>query len=161
VVMGRADRPADGLVLGVAAGAGFAVLETMGYAFVALVESRGNLAVVNTLLLDRGVLSPGAHMAWTGLAAAAMWQVATARRHWWALARFAAVFVGVSGLHAAWDSATGTGWHVVLAVVSLVLLTGTALLLSAPRHPALPVPPAPRTGLSMSRDAVGASPFAA
>jgi RsiW-degrading membrane proteinase PrsW (M82 family) len=134
VVRGRAARPADGLVLGVAAGAGFAVLETMGYAFVALVESRGDLAVVNTLLFDRGVLSPGAHMAWTGLAATALWRVATARRHWWALAEFFGVFVLVGGLHAAWDSTTSTGGHVGLAIVSLALLTGTALLLSAPRH---------------------------
>ena len=38
----RSDRhPAGGLLLGVASGAGFAVLETMGYAFVALVRSGG------------------------------------------------------------------------------------------------------------------------
>jgi hypothetical protein len=51
-------HPADGLLLGVAAGAGFAVAETMGYAFVALVRSGGDLSVVNTVLVDRGVLSP-------------------------------------------------------------------------------------------------------
>src|SRR3954447_20125692 len=35
-------RPANGLLLGVASGAGFAALETMGYAFVALIETRGD-----------------------------------------------------------------------------------------------------------------------
>ena len=33
-------RPANGLLLGVASGAGFAALETMGYAFVTLIQSR-------------------------------------------------------------------------------------------------------------------------
>jgi RsiW-degrading membrane proteinase PrsW (M82 family) len=33
---------ADGLLVGVASGAGFAVHETMGYAFVALIQSQGN-----------------------------------------------------------------------------------------------------------------------
>ena len=48
----RRDRhPADGLLLGGACGAGFAVLETMGYALVALVGSGGNASVVNGLLL--------------------------------------------------------------------------------------------------------------
>src|SRR4051812_3234184 len=45
LVLFRSHRhPADGLLLGVASGAGFAVLETMGYAFVTLIQSQGNLA---------------------------------------------------------------------------------------------------------------------
>jgi RsiW-degrading membrane proteinase PrsW (M82 family) len=35
----RKPRPLDGLVLGVAVGSGFAALETMGYAFVALIQT--------------------------------------------------------------------------------------------------------------------------
>jgi RsiW-degrading membrane proteinase PrsW (M82 family) len=123
----RRDRhPADGLLLGVACGAGFAVLETMGYALVALVGSGGNLSLVNGLLLDRGLLSPAAHMAWTGLAAAALWRAAT--EHWRARAvlRFVGVYLLVAALHAGWDS-TGSGWaHAGLAVVSLGLLVWTA-----------------------------------
>jgi RsiW-degrading membrane proteinase PrsW (M82 family) len=48
----------------------------MGYAFVVLIQSQGNLAVVEEVLLVRGVLSPAAHMAWTGLTAAALWRAA-------------------------------------------------------------------------------------
>src|SRR3954469_9951508 len=77
VVVRRNRHPADGLLLGVASGAGFAVLETMGYAFVVLIQSSGNLAVVDNVLFLRGLLSPAAHMAWTGLAAAALWYAAT------------------------------------------------------------------------------------
>jgi RsiW-degrading membrane proteinase PrsW (M82 family) len=130
----RRDRaPASGLLIGVAAGAGFAVLETMGYALVALVRSHGDLAVVNSLLFVRGLLSPASHMAWTGLAAVALWRAAI--EHWRprAMARFIGVFLVVAGLHAAWDSAA-TGWTFsIVALVSLGLLTGTVLRLEHPR----------------------------
>lgn len=63
---------ADRLLIGVASGAGFAALETMGYAFVVRLQSHGNLAVIDDVLFLRGVLSPAAHMAWTGLTAAAL-----------------------------------------------------------------------------------------
>jgi RsiW-degrading membrane proteinase PrsW (M82 family) len=126
----RNRHPADGLLLGVACGAGFAVLETMGYALVALVESSGNLSLVNGLLLDRGLLSPAAHMAWTGLATAALWRAAT--EHWRlrTVVHFVVVYLLVSALHAGWDS-TGSGWaHAGLAVVSLGLLVWTAYRLA-------------------------------
>ena len=55
----RRPRPLDGLVLGVAVGSGFAALETMGYAFVALVQSGGHLGSVNQLLLVRSLASSG------------------------------------------------------------------------------------------------------
>ena len=74
LIWGRYRRPADGLIIGVAAGAGFAILETMGYAFVTLIQSHGDIARVDGLLVLRGLLSPAAHMAWTGLATAALWQ---------------------------------------------------------------------------------------
>jgi RsiW-degrading membrane proteinase PrsW (M82 family) len=143
LLLRRTRRPADGLLLGVACGAGFAVLETMGYALVALVGSGGNLSVVNDLLLDRGLLSPAAHMAWTGLAAAALWRAAT--EHWRARAvvRFLVVYLLVAALHAAWDSTVSAWAHAGLAVVSLGLLLWTA------RRLATAVPP--RHGLGSSR----------
>jgi protease PrsW len=126
-----ARHPADGLLLGVAAGAGFAVAETMGYAFVALVRSGGDLSVVNTVLVDRGVLSPAAHMAWTGLAAAALWWAASVGWRGRAVAGFVGVYLLVAAVHAAWD-ATDNGWtRGVLALVSLGLLTWTADRLAA------------------------------
>lgn len=79
VIALRGRRPADGVVLGVAAGGGFAVLETMGYAFVALVGSGGDLAALDDVLLVRGLLSPAAHMAWTGFAVAGLWRAAEGR----------------------------------------------------------------------------------
>jgi len=142
----RRMQSADGLLLGVASGAGFAVLETMGYALVVLVESRGNLAVVNEILVDRGVFSPAAHMAWTGLAAAALWRAAAA--HWRprAVVEFGLVYLFVALLHVGWDAAGSVWGHAVLAVVSLGLLVWTAHRLSVVQRRAalgVPSPPAP------------------
>jgi RsiW-degrading membrane proteinase PrsW (M82 family) len=138
----RASRhPADGLLLGVAAGAGFAVYETMGYAFLALVRSRGDLGIVNTVLVDRGVWSPAAHMAWTGLTAAALWWAATATRRGRAVAGFLGVYLLVSVVHASWD-AVANGWiRAVLAAVSLGLLLWTTHRLSVHRTPLAVVAP--------------------
>jgi protease PrsW len=144
LVFRRNRHPADGLLLGVACGAGFAVLETMGYAFVALIRSRGDLAVVDGVLFVRGILSPAAHMAWTGLAAAALWRAAVL--HWRprALGRFLAAYLVVVALHAGWDMAGSTAVYVVLSAVSLVLLTVTSQRLAAAHRrealAGLPVP---------------------
>jgi RsiW-degrading membrane proteinase PrsW (M82 family) len=132
-------HPADGLLLGVAAGAGFAVLETMGYAFVVLIQSQGNLAVVDNVLFVRGLLSPAAHMSWTALAAAALWRAAAERWHPGALGRFVGTYLVVVALHTAWDLSGTTAAYVVLAAISLALLAVTSHRLAAPQrrlHPA-------------------------
>jgi RsiW-degrading membrane proteinase PrsW (M82 family) len=119
LLWGKYRRPADGLIIGVAAGAGFAVLETMGYAFVTLIESHGNIGTVDGLLVLRGLLSPAAHMAWTGLTAAALWQAAA--QHWSRRgnARLVAVFVLTVALHATWDGVHTLAAYIALAAVGL------------------------------------------
>jgi RsiW-degrading membrane proteinase PrsW (M82 family) len=130
IVLRQFRQPADGLLVGVAAGAGFAALETMGYAFVTLIQSQGDVAAVQSILLLRGLLSPAAHMAWTGLTATALWYAAD--HHWKgrAVLRFLAVFVLAVGLHATWDSVGTIPVYAVLSVISLGLLTWFAHLLS-------------------------------
>jgi protease PrsW len=119
-------RAVDGLVLGVAVGSGFAALETMGYAFVTLLEARGQLEPVTQLLLVRAAGSLGGHAAWTGLACAALFGVRGARHRWLGRLRFLLVFIGVVVLHTAWDSsATGEG-YLEVAVVSFALLMAVA-----------------------------------
>lgn len=119
LLLGSYRRPADGLLIGVASGAGFAVLETMGYGFVALIVSHGRLSALDGVLLARGLLSPAAHMAWTGLVAAALWYAAA--RHWSRSAIIACVaaFLLAVGLHAAWDSIGTTTGYIALAIVAL------------------------------------------
>ncbi|MEU0463625.1 MULTISPECIES: PrsW family intramembrane metalloprotease [Amycolatopsis] len=122
LVVVRDRRAATGLLLGVASGAGFAALETMGYALVAFLKSQGEISAVDQTLLIRGVLSPATHMAWTGLTAAALWAAVRHRgRSRW-MGRFAVTFVVAVALHAAWDGIGTTLSYVVLAALSLGLL---------------------------------------
>ncbi|MBF9130245.1 PrsW family intramembrane metalloprotease [Plantactinospora sp. S1510] len=110
--------PSDGLVIGVAAGFGFAALETMGYAFTALLSSKGNIGAVEQTLFVRGLTAPAGHTAWTGLTAGALWAFLAApgaRR----LLALAATFVGVVILHTLWDTFTSAPVFVLLAIISL------------------------------------------
>lgn len=122
VVMHRRFGPADGLLLGVACGAGFAALETMGYGFVTLLSSYGSVVSTVDVLMLRGLMSPAGHMAWTGISAAALYAVPRAARRGRAVGRFLLAFVVAVVLHAAWDSLGGLIAYVVLAVLSLGLL---------------------------------------
>ncbi len=122
----RYRTQADGLVIGVACGAAFAALETMGYAFVELVKSGGSVSDTLGILLVRGLLSPAGHMAWTGIAAAALYGAAAARWRARETGRFALTFGAAVALHALWDGLGGLVVYAVLAVVSLGLLTWAA-----------------------------------
>lgn len=120
----RHRTAAAAVLLGVASGAGFAVLETMGYAFNALLESKGDLAAVDDTLLIRGLLAPAGHVAWTGLATTALWAFAgapTGRN----LLRFAGVFVAVVALHGAWDGFQSLWSKIVIGAIGFGALLWT------------------------------------
>ena len=116
---------ADGLLIGVACGAGFAALETMGYAFTTLIKSGGDITDTVEILLLRGFLSPAGHMAWTGIAAAALYAAAATRRRREVL-QFAGAFVVAVVLHTLWDSQSSMIGTAVVAIASLGLLARTA-----------------------------------
>jgi len=91
-----------GLVLGGAAGMGFASLETMGYAFTFLLLSHGNLAVLGAVLITRGLLAPLGHGTWTAIVVGSIWRERM-RGHFW-LNRASLKGFGVAVLlHALWD----------------------------------------------------------
>lgn len=115
-------RVGDGLLIGVAAGMGFAALETMGYAFTALLASQGNIGDVEQTLFLRGLTSPAAHMAWTGLICGALWGAVAARWSLAATVRLVITFVFAVGLHALWDGVSGRFTYFLLAAVSLTWL---------------------------------------
>jgi RsiW-degrading membrane proteinase PrsW (M82 family) len=133
LVVTRHRHPGDGLLAGVASGAGFAALETMGYAFVVLIQSGGDLSAVEGVLLLRGILSPAAHMAWSGLTAAALWRAADRSYQQRAVGGFLGVFVVAVALHTAWDSIGTTAGFLVIALISLGLLTITTHRLALTR----------------------------
>lgn len=67
----------DGVILGAAAGAGFATLETMLYAATAYFngfQDGGGIAAVNNTLLLRGLLAIFGHVAWTAIVVGAVWR---------------------------------------------------------------------------------------
>lgn len=101
----RRRRPVsevDGLIIGVAAGMGFAALESMGYTFTEFLSSQGSLsATVGTMLL-RGVLSPFGHGTWTGILASVLFQESTGN-HYRITRRVIRAYLFVVLLHALWD----------------------------------------------------------
>lgn len=111
-------RAADGLLVGAAAGAGFAVAETAGYLMT--LPSIVGPAAHDVLL--RGLLAPAAQLAWGGIAAAALWLAA--QEHWnaRALRRLVLAMSGVIALHALWESVDGVATRTALTVLNGVLL---------------------------------------
>ena len=133
IFFARYRKQADGLLIGVAAGAGFAALETMGYAFVTLIQSKGSITDTVDVLLLRGIMSPAGHMAWTGITAAALYAAAEAGWSGRRVGAFLGAFVLAVALHTAWDSQTSLIGTAIVAVVSLVALGWTVHRIAHPR----------------------------
>jgi RsiW-degrading membrane proteinase PrsW (M82 family) len=110
----------DALVIGAAAGAGFAALESMGYGLTALLLSAGDINTTVHVLLLRGLMAPAAHMTWTAILAAALWRVMRGT-YKYSARHFSYAFITVAIIHALWDSDTplGTMMYVLLGLTSL------------------------------------------
>ncbi len=63
----------NGLLFGAAVGAGFAIFESAGYALNALLANR-SLDAMTSSIQARALLSPFGHVAWTAIAAGALWR---------------------------------------------------------------------------------------
>ncbi|WP_329048688.1 PrsW family intramembrane metalloprotease [Amycolatopsis sp. NBC_01488] len=108
----------DGLVLGASVGFGFAAFESAGYALTAMITAHGLslMDLVSTELL-RGLLAPFGHGLWTAILGGVLFSRST-RDHFLLTARLVAAYLGVSLLHALWDSMNS------IAVLITLLLTG-------------------------------------
>jgi RsiW-degrading membrane proteinase PrsW (M82 family) len=114
-------REVDGLFIGLAVGAGFAVLETVGYGLQALLVSDGSLHAVDEVMRVRAMAGPPGHLAWTALATVALWRLGN-RRDWRCGAGFVATFALVVSMHTLWNL-FGVWWmYAALSVVGLGLL---------------------------------------
>ncbi len=95
-----------GIVFGAAAGMGFAAFESMGYAFLALVSTPGDIeqsiAAMHETIRLRALLAPLGHGTWTAIIAAAMWRDHIGGRGPLTLNTLIAFMMAVL-LHAAWD----------------------------------------------------------
>lgn len=63
----------NGLLFGACVGTGFAIFESMGYAFGTLLAA--GIDDMNSNIMMRGLLSPFGHIVWTAICGAAMWRV--------------------------------------------------------------------------------------
>jgi RsiW-degrading membrane proteinase PrsW (M82 family) len=113
---------ANGLLIGVAVGMGFAVLEVLGSGFVILLATGGDLSEVEGALLLRAALSAVAHAAWTGLAAGALWWAHSQRWGLRGLGAVAGTFVLVVVLHALWVAGNSWYGYLIIGMISFALL---------------------------------------
>jgi protease PrsW len=115
---GPRRQAAEGLVIGASIGMGFAALETMTWTFTTLLDAQGDVGAVEQLLFPRGLLSPAANAAWTGLACGALWRLVHDPRAMTA-ARFVATFAVVVALHALWDGLHSQVGYASIGAVSV------------------------------------------
>ncbi len=98
----RHNAELDGLILGAAAGMGFASMESSGYAFVAFLGSGGNLSLMVGVTLLRGMLSPIGHGTWSAILASVLFRESRVGRfrvnH-----KVIGAYLTVSILHGLWD----------------------------------------------------------
>ena len=129
----RHDSEIDGVILGGAAGMGFAALESSGYVFTAFLESHGSLSTVVVVTLLRGLLSPIGHGTWTAILASVLFREGMPNRF-----RINGAVIGayltVAVLHGLWDglpgvvgAVTGSGLD-VFASQGLIGIAGLVIL---------------------------------
>ena len=117
----RHDSELDGLILGAAAGMGFAALESTGYAFTAFLSSQGNLSDTVVVTLLRGLLSPLGHGTWTAILAAVMFRESRAG-HYRINLKVLGAYLTVAILHGLWDGLPN--FLAVMVVPSLAIFAG-------------------------------------
>jgi len=127
------DSELDGLILGAAAGMGFAALESTGYAFTAFLESGGSLSATVVVILMRGILSPLGHGTWTAILVGTMFRESKTGRFHLNL-KVIGAYLTVVILHGLWDGLpgviaffTGSGLDVFISQ-SLVGVAGLIIL---------------------------------
>jgi RsiW-degrading membrane proteinase PrsW (M82 family) len=96
------DLALDGLIIGAAAGMGFAALESSGYAFTTFLRSGGSLSSTVYITLLRGILSPLGHGTWTAILAAVLLRESETKRFRLNL-RVIGAYITVVVLHGLWD----------------------------------------------------------
>lgn len=116
----------NGLLLGAAVGAGFAVFETAGYAFNYLTGT-GQVSVMMEVIYSRGILAFGGHTVWAAISGAALAMVKKdnilTMSHIQDF-RFLKFFAIVIGLHAVWDMPISNSRD--LPYIPQIILTGIA-----------------------------------
>ena len=110
----------NGLLLGAAVGAGFAVFETAGYEFAYGLQ----IPILMRIIYTRGVLAFGGHIVWAAMSGAALVMVKEddrlKMRHIMNI-KFLKYFAIIIGLHAIWDMPISTNSELPLVQVILTI----------------------------------------
>jgi protease PrsW len=121
-----------GIVLGAAAGMGFAAFESMGYAFYALIASGGgieqSIARMHDVIVLRALLAPLGHGTWTAIIAATLWRERLNGRFPLTINVLIA-FVGASLLHVLWNWLPPLSLPVIGLPLMLLILGAIGLLI--------------------------------
>jgi len=115
----------DGLLLGAAAGMGFAALESTGYAFTVLISSQGQVGISIFETVVRGLLAPFGHGTWTAILGAAIFR-ASAPGRFRITGRVLLTYLFVVVIHGLWDGLPRVRYLVLppgipISLASLVL----------------------------------------
>ena len=102
----RHNSEMDGLILGAAAGMGFAALESIGYVFNAFLLSGGSLTITVFVTLIRGVLSLVGHGTWTAILASILFRE-SGNKHFHLNWKVLGAYFTVVVLHGLWDGVPG------------------------------------------------------
>lgn len=125
----------DGLLLGAAAGMGFAALESTGYAFTTLIVTRGQVGTSLVETVVRGLLAPFGHGAWTAILSAVLFRESGPQRFRLSI-RVLLAYLLVAALHGLWDGLPRVRYVVLppglpISLASLVLNGISILVLVA------------------------------
>ncbi len=116
----RHDSEAAGILLGAAAGMGFAAFESAGYAFTAFLRSGGSASAAVGVTMLRGIFSPLGHGTWTAIFASVLFRESEPRRFRINLAVIGAYLLVVL-LHGLWDGLPGFLAMIVSSGIDILL----------------------------------------
>jgi len=129
----KARQVQDGIVLGAAVGAGFAMIETAGYIFESFIIFHDDgifldwHGAIGTLVI-RAIMSPFAHVLWTAVVVGSLWHASKesdSKLNGFFSHVFLRIFIFIVGLHAFWNSPFFLPFEdTVSAVVGKYLLIG-------------------------------------
>ena len=116
----------DGVVLGATVGFGFAALESSGYALASLFVVQGghlylSLSSVVFTELIRGLLAPVGHGLWSAILGGVIFH-SVGKGRLRVIASVIAAYLGVSILHAAYDSFGGITGYIVISIIGIAPL---------------------------------------
>lgn len=110
----------DGIILGAAAGMGFAAFESTGYAFSAFLQNGGSMSYAVLITLIRGLASPVGHGTWTAILASVLLRESVSGKFYFN-SKVSMAYLTVVILHGLWDG--------LPFVISLIVPSVNAILI--------------------------------